>query len=416
MSLTGRREKMITVDGHDAKPGHNSGPFSFTNEIDTSIRAAFQLPRPMRQRASTEASRNGIRVEPVKADLESSSGIASVPTQVSAHPALSVDVDSLRRQIAAEERQSIFDKHSAEVESLLVQLRCKEEQLSKVMTDAEVAAQRADALDAHLGKVEEDFAAERVSFRTENDSLRQRLAGVSNVTVEQLQKCERALLEKSRELVEARAQLAAALEQNIRNGAAIESLIRMFTSSIKSDPRSVDCEIQTDLRGVDLEAWRRRMLEKRMKRKQHVEEKATAALAKAAAVCAAENEPEVSTRDSPLESETEEEEVSGVAYIVVNGPERLEKDESLQQMTRERWVDDKQVLFCHGCQAKFSVVRRKHHCRRCGNVYCNKCSPKSPMHSGARICVRCLSMPSPAEQRIARKQAAKERASLQNGA
>merc|ERR1711974_312977 len=37
------------------------------------------------------------------------------------------------------------------------------------------------------------------------------------------------------------------------------------------------------------------------------------------------------------------------------------------------WVPDKDVSECHYCKLTFTLFRRKHHCRKCGNVYCNKC-------------------------------------------
>ena len=38
------------------------------------------------------------------------------------------------------------------------------------------------------------------------------------------------------------------------------------------------------------------------------------------------------------------------------------------------WVKDELVDFCKGCDAKFTLSRRKHHCRRCGDIFCAKCS------------------------------------------
>jgi len=39
------------------------------------------------------------------------------------------------------------------------------------------------------------------------------------------------------------------------------------------------------------------------------------------------------------------------------------------------WVDDKNVSMCQQCRDPFTAVNRKHHCRRCGAVVCQKCSP-----------------------------------------
>ncbi|CAD1470162.1 unnamed protein product, partial [Heterotrigona itama] len=38
------------------------------------------------------------------------------------------------------------------------------------------------------------------------------------------------------------------------------------------------------------------------------------------------------------------------------------------------WVPDNDAPRCMACQAGFTVVRRRHHCRNCGKVFCGRCS------------------------------------------
>ncbi|KYK58288.1 hypothetical protein DCS_05301 [Drechmeria coniospora] len=40
-----------------------------------------------------------------------------------------------------------------------------------------------------------------------------------------------------------------------------------------------------------------------------------------------------------------------------------------------RWQPDSEATLCPICQAQFSIFVRKHHCRKCGRVVCNSCSP-----------------------------------------
>ncbi|KEG13588.1 putative phosphatidylinositol (3,5) kinase [Trypanosoma grayi] len=40
---------------------------------------------------------------------------------------------------------------------------------------------------------------------------------------------------------------------------------------------------------------------------------------------------------------------------------------------RTLWVEDRYALRCGGCDARFSIVRRRHHCRQCGQVFCRDC-------------------------------------------
>lgn len=38
------------------------------------------------------------------------------------------------------------------------------------------------------------------------------------------------------------------------------------------------------------------------------------------------------------------------------------------------WTPDEHSSQCHGCKAQFSLTKRKHHCRSCGEIYCKSCS------------------------------------------
>ncbi|XP_051871734.1 zinc finger FYVE domain-containing protein 21 isoform X1 [Pristis pectinata] len=41
-----------------------------------------------------------------------------------------------------------------------------------------------------------------------------------------------------------------------------------------------------------------------------------------------------------------------------------------------QWVPDKECPRCMQCDAKFDFLTRKHHCRRCGKCFCDKCCSK----------------------------------------
>ncbi|XP_054266029.1 RUN and FYVE domain-containing protein 2-like isoform X2 [Macrosteles quadrilineatus] len=57
------------------------------------------------------------------------------------------------------------------------------------------------------------------------------------------------------------------------------------------------------------------------------------------------------------------------------------------------WTSDKEVTHCRACSKEFNLTRRKHHCRHCGNIFCNSCSDNSmPLPSSAkpvRVCDEC---------------------------
>lgn len=48
----------------------------------------------------------------------------------------------------------------------------------------------------------------------------------------------------------------------------------------------------------------------------------------------------------------------------------------------ESWIPDEAASVCGGCHRGFTLVRRRHHCRSCGGVFCNTCAPSPP-----KLCV-----------------------------
>ena len=40
-----------------------------------------------------------------------------------------------------------------------------------------------------------------------------------------------------------------------------------------------------------------------------------------------------------------------------------------------KWIPDEYVTICK-CGSKFGVIKRKHHCRGCGDIFCGDCLTK----------------------------------------
>uniref|UniRef100_A0A8C0U8K8 RUN and FYVE domain-containing protein 1 n=1 Tax=Cyanistes caeruleus TaxID=156563 RepID=A0A8C0U8K8_CYACU len=57
------------------------------------------------------------------------------------------------------------------------------------------------------------------------------------------------------------------------------------------------------------------------------------------------------------------------------------------------WLKDDEATHCKQCKKEFSISRRKHHCRNCGDIFCNSCSsnelalPSYP--KPVRVCDNC---------------------------
>ncbi|CAD5120926.1 DgyrCDS9481 [Dimorphilus gyrociliatus] len=70
-------------------------------------------------------------------------------------------------------------------------------------------------------------------------------------------------------------------------------------------------------------------------------------------------------------------------------------DDSLEESPV--WVPDNKTTECFGCQVNFTTFNRRHHCRKCGKIFCGTCSKykelivsqdrKKPL----RVCFNCFS-------------------------
>lgn len=41
-----------------------------------------------------------------------------------------------------------------------------------------------------------------------------------------------------------------------------------------------------------------------------------------------------------------------------------------------RWERDEEVTVCNGCRRRFTFILRRHHCRKCGRIFCDRCSSR----------------------------------------
>ncbi|XP_022915844.1 lateral signaling target protein 2 homolog [Onthophagus taurus] len=60
------------------------------------------------------------------------------------------------------------------------------------------------------------------------------------------------------------------------------------------------------------------------------------------------------------------------------------------------WIPDVEAPKCMSCGSNFTVVKRRHHCRNCGKVFCSRCSsnnvplPKFGHTKPVRVCNKCF--------------------------
>ena len=71
-------------------------------------------------------------------------------------------------------------------------------------------------------------------------------------------------------------------------------------------------------------------------------------------------------------------------------PSDWSSNTSLQTTTKSSiiWVKDEMQTHCKSCTVKFHIFLRKHHCRKCGEIFCNRCLRKTAAFK--KICKICM--------------------------
>ena len=50
------------------------------------------------------------------------------------------------------------------------------------------------------------------------------------------------------------------------------------------------------------------------------------------------------------------------------------KEDVASAKAKATWQPDSEATCCTKCGEKFTMLRRRHHCRLCGGIFCNSCS------------------------------------------
>lgn len=100
-----------------------------------------------------------------------------------------------------------------------------------------------------------------------------------------------------------------------------------------------------------------------------------------------EDEPSSSTTERPPSPVSESsielsQPTSGAASAIPIDEELVRVEQEWSKLTEEEkrlgsvapeWVSDDLAPTCMKCGLKFSITRRRHHCRACGKVFCSAC-------------------------------------------
>lgn len=74
--------------------------------------------------------------------------------------------------------------------------------------------------------------------------------------------------------------------------------------------------------------------------------------------------------------------------------ENQELVKKINEVSSRQWESSSGVKQCKGCNSNFTVKRRKHHCRNCGQIFCSACTPNSAKTTtskkAVRVCQPCF--------------------------
>ncbi|RLU22735.1 hypothetical protein DMN91_005013 [Ooceraea biroi] len=103
----------------------------------------------------------------------------------------------------------------------------------------------------------------------------------------------------------------------------------------------------------------------------------------------------------PVPQNTAQRVMDSVSYIteavatVSLQPTKALKAWAADQVAPSYWRPNSEIKHCHKCKTVFGLARDKHHCRDCGEGFCDKCSsktrcvPSRNWYSPVRVCDTC---------------------------
>ncbi|XP_078087305.1 lateral signaling target protein 2 homolog [Mustelus asterias] len=108
------------------------------------------------------------------------------------------------------------------------------------------------------------------------------------------------------------------------------------------------------------------------------------------------------TNEDVIEEETEEENIilepaleDCVLCQESHSYSRTSNLNSTKLEVPPEWIADSACNQCMSCKAPFTIIRRRHHCRNCGKIFCSRCSSQSAplpwfgQMKPVRVCAHC---------------------------
>ncbi|KAL1492248.1 hypothetical protein ABEB36_012726 [Hypothenemus hampei] len=236
-------------------------------------------------------------------------------------------------------------------------------------------------------------------------SLRRQLDDIKLINLEmykKLQDCEASLSHKTEliDKLEAKAQTMTDTVHSLEAKLKESEQSRLSMEKIKRDLHQQAVQVEEQVNNVeeDLKVereWRTSLQEtmqqdrERISKLQHENSQLKIIADKYATL----QEEYYTLKDNCLEQEHTLEELGGQLRDSKLQISELKEEINRIKQADGAWASDSTATNCKSCKKEFSLTRRKHHCRNCGDIFCNTCSDNSmSLPSSAkpvRVCDDC---------------------------
>ncbi|XP_017960973.1 rab GTPase-binding effector protein 1 isoform X2 [Drosophila navojoa] len=314
--------------------------------------------------------------------------------------------------------QTKREAHKTEVQNLREQVKNNEQQLldmqqkfletkEEVMRNLQRVTDDRERVNQHLEtlQADNDFLSGR--FLATSEEIENQYINLPNTVVE----LQELILRQQNELIQARVSSEYEKQKCVSSLDEIH-LLRAQLEESNNEKRAYKRKVQSDIKSLQDRITEQLIAEQSHESSKTLLERKEAELNKQLSECRVEiielqeaNEKLTKTNvDYKAKIKTLQEELSTMEtvqkdFVKLSQKLQMTLEELRHADTEVRWQDDDDVTNCPTCNAGFTVMVRKIHCRHCGHIYCDKCLtktvPSGPRKRIARVCDICHTLLTP---------------------
>ncbi|XP_030562444.1 rab GTPase-binding effector protein 1 [Drosophila novamexicana] len=305
------------------------------------------------------------------------------------------EVQNLREQVKNNEQQ-LLDMQQKFLETKDEVMR----QLQRVTDERERVNQQLETLQA-----DNDFLSGR--FLATSEEIENQYINLPNTVVE----LQELMLRQQSELIQARVSSEYEKQKCVSSLDEIQ-ILRAQLEESNNERRAYKRKVQLDIKSLQDRVTEHLVAVQSHESSKTLLERKEAELNKQLSECRVEiielqdaNEKLTKTNsDFKSKIKTLQEELSTMEtvqkdFVKLSQKLQMTLEELRHADTEVRWQDDDDVNNCPTCNAGFTVMVRKIHCRHCGHIYCDKCLtktvPSGPRKRVARVCDICHTLLTP---------------------